>query len=200
MSKIINKGTGAGGANTNKTGLSFEALTSNQENLERIGFNKMELRKGKTMYYLKKSYDDDNITIYYTFKRGFKELVCKKFGVKPFREPDEAYIVYDKTNNTYIIKLLEKKNQNVAGSVEDKLLTGQPVKELYEMCFESHPNVSIEFAFCISDYLYTNLQSSKPKYVMMSKLLKKHNIGVFHGNAPSYFTDVNKWVGIPFLV
>lgn len=42
---IINKGTGAGGANTNFYGKKFEDKTNNQERLLEIGYNKNSYAK-----------------------------------------------------------------------------------------------------------------------------------------------------------
>jgi len=44
---IINKGTGAGGANTNYYGKKFEEKTNNQQRLLEIGYTKIVLQKTK---------------------------------------------------------------------------------------------------------------------------------------------------------
>lgn len=140
--------------------------------------------------------NDGEKCVYYASKKGFKEFICKRFDVELFREPDEAYIIHHRNDDIYIIKILEKKNQNTAGSVEEKLLTGQAVRELYEMCFEEHKNVVIEFAFCVSNYLKNNLTSSKKKYIMFSRMFEKHNIPVFFGEDLDYHTKLDSWIGL----
>lgn len=67
INKIINKGTGAGGAQTNYNGLSFEEKTSIEPFLNKYKYEKKEIniknRKGDY-------YENDNI-IYFK-KNGFK--------------------------------------------------------------------------------------------------------------------------------
>lgn len=73
----MNKGTGAGGANTNRTGLSFEAQTNNVPYLEHKGFTKVTMGKGATLNYLQLITKDKEI--YYKNKIDMK--------VKCFEQP-----------------------------------------------------------------------------------------------------------------
>ncbi len=83
----------------------------------------MSKNNRKGIYY---EYNDDNINIIYFKKNSFKLYFEKEFNIITYRQPDEAYLIKSKINNdnNYILKILEKKNQNVDGSVEDKLKTG----------------------------------------------------------------------------
>jgi hypothetical protein len=112
----MNKGTGAGGKNTNIYGKKFEDKTNNENKLIDDGFIKESYSKTKYGYYLYK-------TIYFTLQNGLKLFIKSKYDIDIFRCPDEAYI----------IKILEKKEQNVEGSVETKLWSSPSLKREYEL-------------------------------------------------------------------
>ena len=50
----------------------------------------------------------------------------------------------------YLIKILEKKEQNVEGSVIDKLLSGPSFKREYELVLGS--GFEVHYAFCVSSF------------------------------------------------
>ena len=112
----MNTGTGAGGKNTNIYGKKFEDKTNNENKLIDDGFIKESYSKTKYGYYLYK-------TIYFTLQNGLKLFIKSKYDIDIFRCPDEAYI----------IKILEKKEQNVEGSVETKLWSSPSLKREYEL-------------------------------------------------------------------
>ena len=66
MTDIINRGTGAGGANTNVNGKSFEEKTSNEQRLLTNGFSKKLIPgyKGKNAYYLAKEISPTESIVY----------------------------------------------------------------------------------------------------------------------------------------
>lgn len=194
--KIINKGTGAGGARTNANGLAFEDLTSNRSRLEDLGFTKTMMGKGKTMFTLSKHYEDEEKSITYASKHGFKKYIKTTFNVDLYREPDEAYVVHYKTTNQYMIMILEKKNQNCEGSVEEKLFTGSFIRRLYQKRFKDHPNVQVHYAFCVSDFLTNHLISTKEKYVDISEVLVEDGIKIFHSKDDNFTEQVDAWIGI----
>jgi len=72
------------------------------------------------------------------------------------RTPDEAYIINDKK-----LIIIEKKNQNVNGSVEDKLWTGPIFKEEYEIIFKDI--FEIQYIYCVSSFLQEKIESTIPK-------------------------------------
>lgn len=194
--KIINKGTGAGGAKTNANGLAFENLTCNVSRLQDLGFTKTLVGKGKTMFILSKYYEDEDKTVTYSSKHGFKKIIKTTFDVDLYREPDEAYIVHYKTSNQYRIMIIEKKNQNCEGSVEEKLFTGAFIRKLYQRRFKEHQNVQVQYAFCVSDFLTNHLTSTKEKYVDISEILAEDNIKVFHSKDTDFVEQVDAWIGI----
>ena len=107
----INKGTGAGGANTNLHGLRFEELTK----FKLEGYTKKELNK-KNNYYLKNLKDKNYV---FVSQKGLVDFFKINYNIQLFRHPDEAFIISEGDNT--IVKILEKKEQHVDGSVETKL-------------------------------------------------------------------------------
>ena len=194
--RIVNKGTGAGGSQTNVSGLGWEQKTTNEPNLIAQGFQMTRMGKGKSLFYLSKLYEDSHKTVYYTSKAGFKKLVKSKFNVDLFREPDEAYIVHLTEENTYTIWIIEKKNQNNPGSVEEKILAGYTIRAIYQTAFQEHPNVTIHYAFCISAYLKKNYTSNNVKYVQIAKILGDQEIPLLYGDDEDYFEKLNALIGI----
>ena len=114
----MNKGTGAGGKNTNIYGKKFEDKTNNENKLIDDGFI-------KESYYFYKIFE--NKTIYFTLQNGLKLFIKSKYDIDIFRCPDEAYII-ETIDGEIIIKILEKKEQNVEGSVETKLWSSPSLK------------------------------------------------------------------------
>jgi hypothetical protein len=55
-----------------------------------------------------------------------------RYNIDLFRCPDEAYII-EYTNGRKVVKILEKKEQHVEGSVETKLWSGPSLKREYEL-------------------------------------------------------------------
>lgn len=72
-----------------------------------------------------------------------------KYNIELFRYPDEAYIIEYNTGKK-IIKILEKKNQNVEGSVETKLWSGPSLKREYKLILKD--NLEVHYGFCVNDF------------------------------------------------
>jgi len=111
-----NKGNGAGGNNTNYYGKKFEQKTNNEKRLLDYGFSK------KDNYYLSKTFEDKSIV--FVSQNGLKKYMKNNYKVELFRNPDEAYII-EYNNGKKVLKILEKKEQHMHGSVETKL-SGNP--------------------------------------------------------------------------
>lgn len=186
MAAIANRGTGAGGANTNVTGLAFEDRTSNEPRLLADGFVRSQIEhcKGKEAYCLTK---DDTV---FVTQNGLKRYMDKKFDIKICRKPDEAYI--RKIGDTYVLKILEKKNQNVGGSVADKLGLGPYFVSLYSDCLGD--KFRVEYAFCLCEFLKKEYVSDTQNSKHLRNYNEKHNIRVFFGDDPDYFTRLDEWV------
>ena len=77
----INKGTGAGGANTNIYGKKFEDKTNNESRLIEQGFAKTIInKKTKFGYYLSKSLEDKKII--FVLQSGLKEYIYKFYNIE----------------------------------------------------------------------------------------------------------------------
>lgn len=189
---IHNKGTGAGGANTNKNGLAFEDKTSNYERLIFNGYTKYKIpnKSGKYHFYLKKIYDTYTIT--YLTKGGLSAYFEWKFNIEIFRQPDEAYLI--EKDNKYTLKILEKKNQSVDGSVDTKLLAGIGFIEEYKACLNE--NFNVEYGFCISSFLQKLYTSNDKKWVVSREINKKHNIQVLYGDDNNYYDSLDEWISL----
>ena len=159
QSIIINKGTGAGGANTNYHGKKFEKKTDNQQRLLEMGYTKNSFTKTSKKvhdYYLSKTLEDK--TIVFTLQNGLKTYMKQKYNIDLFRCPDEAYIV-EYNNGRKLIKIMEKKHQNVKGSVETKLWAGPSLKREYELVLGA--DFEVFYGFSISDFLKMKLTSNE---------------------------------------
>ena len=195
MIKIINKGTGAGGAKTNHNGLSFEEKTSIEPKLDEYKYTKkdIKIKNKKGVYY---EYKDDNINIIYFKKNSFKLYFEKEFNFQSsaiYRQPDEAYLI--KINNEYILKILEKKNQNVEGSVEDKLKTGAFNRREYELMVNNDTHkFKIVYCFCVSKFLQDKLESDNIKYKNIKKIMEEDKIELLYGDNDNYMNKLCEWI------
>lgn len=188
---ITNKGTGAGGANTNYYGKKFEEKTNNQQRLLEIGYIKKSFtQKPKKAYdyYLSKTFDDK--TIVFVLQNGLKTYMKIKYNIDMFRCPDEAYII-EYTSGRKVIKILEKKEQNVEGSVETKLWSGPSLKREYELVLGAE--FEVFYGFCISEFLKQKLISNEKKYVTLNTIFNENNIAVLFGDDENYFETFDRW-------
>jgi hypothetical protein len=186
-----NRGTGAGGAATNRSGKTFEEKTSNESRLLEAGFVRQPIpgSKGKHSYYLEMVAPGVG-TINYLTQGGLKAYFKHFFDKEMFRCPDEAYLFRFGSKN--ILKILEKKNQNVAGSVDTKLLAGIGFLEEYAACLGE--DFEIHYAFCISDFLKKDYISDAPKYKILRKINEKYKITVLFGDNADYYTTLDEWI------
>jgi len=187
---LVNRGTGAGGSNTNKTGLSFENITRIEEHLLELKFTKTD--KG----YYKKIYDDK--IIYYASKKQFIKMAEDVLDIKKgelYKQPDEGYIIIIGKDNIYV-KILEKKNQNCSGSVFEKLYGCLYVRDV---CYKNNidtkqKTIKIEYAYCMNDWLITLINKDTKQMRDFKYYLKKNNIKVFNGNDEKYFDKIKTWI------
>ncbi len=192
--KIINKGTGAGGCKTNLNGKNFEFRTNNEPNLLSEGFSKITINESKYGYYLYKKVNE-NTEIFYTLQNGFKIYMKKFYNIDAVRHPDEAYII--KTKDRTIIKILEKKEQNVEGSVDIKLWAANALKREYEITLNTltDHNFIIEYVLCVNKFLENKfLDTENIKYKTLTQIYVENNIAVLFGNREKYFERLHKWI------
>lgn len=189
-----NRGTGAGGANTNIYGKAFEEKTNNQSRLLEHGFAMSSQSKQshhKYDYSLSKTFADRTIT--FVMQHGFKVYMKNRFGIDLFRCPDEAYII-EYADGRRVIKILEKKEQNVEGSVETKLWSAPALKREYEIVLG--PDFEVSYGFCVSDFLKRKLVSNEPKYRILQQIFAENAIAVLYGDDGDYYHHLDDWVGL----
>ena len=183
-----NRGTGSGGANTNLHGKRFEEKTNNQYRLLDMGFVKNEFSKKTGGFYLTKIYDNKKVV--FVSQNNLKKYVKEKYGIHLFRCPDEAYII-EYGDGKKVIKILEKKEQRVEGSVETKLWSGHSLKREYELVLGN--DFVVHYAFCVNSFLQTKLSSNHKKYTILNTILNESDISVLFGDNDNYFETVDKW-------
>lgn len=185
---MTNRGTGAGGAATNASGKPFETSTSIIPLLITLGFSKVTINKTKYGYYYTKKDGANDIKFFN--QSSLKKYMKSTFNKELFRYPDEAFLI--KNDSKYTLKIIEKKNQNGDGSVEDKLCNaGYFVKEYKECVGE---DFNIEYAFCLSAFLKKKYLSDTLKFKIMRKLHKDDNITVLFGSDSDYFSKLQEFV------
>lgn len=197
-----NRGTGAGGAKTNHNGKKFEDKTDNEHKLLEHGYTKKymkdiknehqdikQIRYTKTDFCLIKEYDDKTIT--YVKQNAFVKYMSKKFNIELYRCPDEAYIIEYK-NGRKVLKVLEKKNQNVDGSVEIKLWAAPSLKREYEI--ETNEKFEVIYGFCLNKFLQNKYVSEEKIYKTLNKILTENDIEVLFGDDENYFEILDKWI------
>jgi hypothetical protein len=185
----INRGTGAGGAATNISGKTFEEKTSNEARLLNAGWTRHSIpgSKGKFSYFLQ-SPDGANT---FVSQGGLKAYAAAYWSKELFRCPDEAYISSGPLGLT--LKILEKKNQTVSGSVDQKLCDGAWFKEEYAECL-GNTVASVDYAFCLSKFLKEEYQSTTKKWATMRILHQRHGIAVLFGDDADYFGRLDQWI------
>jgi len=195
---LVNRGTGAGGANTNKSGKTFEQKTENESRLLAAGFIKkpiVEKNKAKFNYFLERSISPTSSIVYLT--QGALKLYFKSvFSVEMHRCPDEAYLFRQEDN--YLLKILEKKNQNVAGSVDTKLMAGNGFIRDYKKCLSkatTGKTFDVQYAFCISDFLKQDYISDCQKFRNLREILEEDGIAVLFGDDEDYYKHLDAWIG-----
>jgi hypothetical protein len=193
-SETYNKGTGAGGSNTNSNGIAFENKTDNEDHMISCGFVRKIIpgkQNTKYGYYLEKN--DGNKTIHFVTQNGLKYYMFHFHQKKMCREPDGAYIITDNITNNITVKILEKKEQKGAGSVEDKLMLGYHFKFVeYPSCLG--PNFKVEYAFCLSGYFKNIYNSDQLKWQIIRNDNEKNNIPVLFGDDDDYQSKLSEWV------
>lgn len=180
ISEEHNKGHGAGGANTNKNGLSFENITDLKSEYKIVYDDK---------YFIKITFnrDDNELKKQYTALRKkqflkFMEIYKAKEieAAHGCKEPDEVYVDTIKK----VIFILEKKYQKSNGSVCEKIQTGPFKKWHYE---NMYPDFTIEYIYCLSNWFKDNCK-------VELEYLKKNKIPVFWAEASNYKKEIVDYI------
>jgi hypothetical protein len=146
-------------------------------------------QKKSNGYYLSKIFEDRIIT--FMLQNAFKIYMKTKYHIDIFRCPDEAYIIEYNTGRK-VIKILEKKEQNVDGSVETKLWSGPSLKREYEIVLDG--SFEVHYGFCVNSFLKSKITSSNKKYEILCQILKENNIVCLFGNDADYFETLDSWI------
>jgi hypothetical protein len=178
---IKNKGTGAGGANTNKNGLSYEVMT----NLESLYSECNKNKKDKTSIIKFNGYENElvnaNKSTLHKYMQNIGEKNSSLKSAAGCKEPDEAYIDLKRK----IIFIIEKKFQQTPGSVDEKIQTAAFKKYHYTNLF---PNFKIHYIYCLSDWF------KHDEYKSILDYLLEINIPVFWGNDEEYKNNIIKFM------
>tara|TARA_X000000368_G_C22970864_1_gene685402 strand:- start:433 stop:990 length:558 start_codon:yes stop_codon:yes gene_type:complete len=151
MERINNRGTGAGGAQTNVNGLPYEIITSLDTEFTVI----RNINKYTNII----SFNRYNGEFVHTMQRGFKIYMIERNQINNDTEfphgckrPDECII--DETNRK--VYILEKKFQQTSGSVCEKIQTGIFKKIAYTRLF---PEYTVHYIYCLSRWLFDNIST-----------------------------------------
>ena len=171
-----NRGTGAGGAQTNRNGLTYEEMTDLQteyniieenEHSKRIRFINSE----KIFITTKQSH------LFKCMNEHVNKDIKKAHGCK---NPDECFI--DAENKRIFI--IEKKFQQRPGSVCEKIQTSEFKIWQYSRTF---PTYEIVYMYCLSDWFKKNCKAEL-------EYLEYKNVPVFWGNNEDYKQNLIKFI------
>lgn len=181
---ITNRGKGAGGANTNKSGLHFEKITSLDSEYEK----NVDIISKKLQKISFKEQESD-------FLRPSKSYFCKFMDTmeatnkdiplaEGAKQPDELYIYEDMVDKTkkYIF-WIEKKNQKCNGSVCEKLQTGYSKKKNLQLRYPHH---KVFYIYVLSSYF--------KKFKWEISECKNNNIPIFWGDEENYKKNIIKFI------
>lgn len=178
QSQVINRGTGAGGANTNVNGLSYEEKTDlSCLYTECIQEKKEKIRTIKFAGYEECSLVNVNKSALHKYMAKIGEKNASLQPAAGCKEPDEAYV----DNIKKSVYIIEKKFQQTPGSVDEKLQTGPFKKHHYGKLF---PNYKIYYIYCLADWF------KREEYESVLEYLEENDIPIFWGNDPNYKKDI----------
>lgn len=180
-----NKGTGAGGANTNASGLPFEKETHLCTQYRPIEQND----KYSTI-----RFNRTGLTLQTAEKNGVEILMASKMTKNEMDEydrniqadgtklPDEFFL--DQKNR--VIFIVEKKKQMVNGSNSEIIQTGV-FKEFHYK--ERYPNYTVIYIYILSNFFFEH-ESCIPVF----KYLDNHNIAYFFENEKHYKENIEDFM------
>jgi len=175
-SKIINKGTGAGGSNTNKNGLPYEEITDLKTNYNVFEknpyYNLIKFNNSETEFKMTKQ-----SKLFKCMHDNINHNIVKAHGCK---NPDECFIDENKKN----IFIIEKKFQQIGGSVCEKIQTPDFKIWQYSRTF---PKYNIVYIYCLSEWFKENCKSEL-------EYLTYKNVPVFWGNDEEYKTKITNFI------
>lgn len=179
VTKIINRGTGAGGAKTNINGLSYEENTNLKQLFSEVNVdNKLGIKIIKFIDY-EHEFVNPTKKQFYKYLESREERNTEIQPAAGCKEPDETYIDI----NRKIIFIIEKKFQQSPGSVDEKLQTGSFKKRHYSKMF---PNYTVNYIYCLSNWF------KRSEYKSVLDDLLECGIPVFWGDDDEYKNNIIK--------
>jgi hypothetical protein len=172
-----NKGTGAGGSNTNKNGLSYEKLTDLGDKLTTIPNENKYSSKIKFNGSEKSFIKTKQANLFKCMTKYTEPNITKAHGCK---NPDECYIDEESKN----IFIIEKKFQQCSGSVCEKIQTSDFKKWQYKRTF---PEFNIVYIYCLSEWFRKNC-------IAELDYLKYKGVPVFWGSSITYKDDMVNFI------
>ena len=149
MQRINNRGTGAGGAQTNANGLPYEILTSLD--------TEFTVTRNINKHIRIILFNGYNGNFVHTMQNGFKIYMRERNQINDnavfphgCKRPDECII--DEENKK--LWVIEKKFQQTSGSVCEKIQTGIFKKIAYNRLF---PEYTVYYIYCLSRWLFDNI-------------------------------------------
>lgn len=184
-----NKGTGAGGANTNLYGKTFEQQCDLESSLLDMGFERHVMNKSmKYGYYLYR--DDGTTTVKYMKQSGLREYMRSKHNIERLHLfPDECLIIQKKGTRPTLV-VLEMKHQRVEGSCFDKIKCAPfyqyQYKELFGHLFD------IEYHLVVNDFIQTKIRDNP----LLEKYLALHGVHYFPAETDDYLCTMLTYLGL----
>ena len=181
-----NKGTGAGGAGTNRSGKTFE---NDYDICTHFKMKKTIIKRNKCLtpveFY---EFEDENMPIVLK-QNKFPAYLQHYHGIKKgsanYYLPDTCFI----NNKTEIIHILEMKNQQDKGTVDTKILAGANFKKLYQNYVKDYGlNHTVLYGFSLSSWF------RKEKYKDWLRLLDEDCIPYFFVDDTDYYNKIKIWV------
>ncbi|WP_342189912.1 hypothetical protein [Spiroplasma endosymbiont of Dilophus febrilis] len=175
---------GRGGANTNKTGLSFENYFQFKETLENVGFI-LKITTFKNIFKIVDKYDKelgymgeqpnskfyDFFDDYLSIKLDEKIDLQADIDVRLF--PDKFY--FDTVEQ--ILYIIECKTQTVSGSTDEKIQTAPFKKYFYSQLLLKY-NIKIEFIYVWNEWF------NHKRYGLVKEFLNQNNVKYFLDEIP----------------
>ena len=174
--KQTNRGSGAGGSNTNKNGIPYEELTDLDDRitiLNTSNFSSTIVFDNNKNPFIKTKQSN----LFKCMKDYIDTTIVKAHGCK---NPDECYIDQEQKN----MFIIEKKFQQGSGSVCEKIQTPDFKLWQYKRTF---PNYNIIYIYCLSEWFKTNCQAEL-EYLVYKK------IPFFWGNSKTYKDDIINFI------
>ena len=184
---VKNRGTGAGGANTNLYGKTFEQQCDLESSLLAMGFERRVMNKSmKYGYYL---YRDDGAT--YMKQSGLREYARSKYNIERLHLfPDECFIIPKSNGTRPTLVVLEMKHQRVEGSCFDKIKCAPfyqyQYKELFGHLFD------IEYHLVVNDFIQTKIKNNP----LLEKYLALHGVKYFPAENDDYLCTMFTYLGL----